>query len=68
MSKEKTPTNPKRSFFRFLWRDRRGATMVEYGAIVACVLVAGYAAFKTLGSNVSTTVNSAATDIGGGSH
>ena len=35
-----------------LLRDNRGATMVEYGLMLALILVLGYVGFTQLGKNV----------------
>lgn len=36
-----------------LIKDNRGATMVEYGLMLALILVLAFAGFKTLGQQVS---------------
>ncbi len=40
-----------------------GATLVEYALIVALIAVVAIAAIKLLGSNASSTLNTAATSI-----
>jgi pilus assembly protein Flp/PilA len=44
-------------------RDDQGATMVEYGLLVALVAVVAMAAVTTLGSHLSTLFNSVANTI-----
>jgi pilus assembly protein Flp/PilA len=41
-------------------RDEEGATMVEYGLLVALVAVAAVAAVQALGSNLGTLFSSVA--------
>jgi pilus assembly protein Flp/PilA len=48
---------------RFL-KDESGATAIEYGLIAAGIAVVIIAAVTAVGSNLSTTFNSAATAIG----
>ena len=44
-------------------RDDEGATMVEYGLMVALVAMVALAAVKLLGTNLSTLFNSVATSV-----
>ncbi|HVR46016.1 MAG TPA: Flp family type IVb pilin [Candidatus Binatia bacterium] len=44
-------------------RDDEGATMVEYGLMVALVALVALTAVKLLGSNLSTLFNTVATTI-----
>jgi pilus assembly protein Flp/PilA len=44
-------------------RDEEGATMVEYGLLVALIALAALAAVKTLGTGVSTLFNNVATSL-----
>ncbi len=44
-------------------RDDDGATMVEYGLMVALVAMVALAAVKLLGTNLSTLFNNVATTI-----
>jgi pilus assembly protein Flp/PilA len=44
-------------------RDESGATMVEYGIMVALIAVVCIAAVSTLGTNISTLFSSVATSI-----
>lgn len=46
-----------------LIRDDEGATMVEYGLLIALVALVAIAAVKTLGTSVSTLFNSVAGSI-----
>jgi pilus assembly protein Flp/PilA len=44
-------------------RQEEGATMVEYALLVALIAVVVIAAVQLLGTNTSTTLNSAASNI-----
>jgi pilus assembly protein Flp/PilA len=44
-------------------RDSKGATAIEYGLIAALIAVAGVAAFQSLGTKISTTMNTAASKM-----
>ncbi len=44
-------------------RDDEGATMVEYGLLVALIALVALGAVKTLGTNLSSLFNSVATTI-----
>ncbi|HEY6327513.1 MAG TPA: Flp family type IVb pilin [Candidatus Cybelea sp.] len=44
-------------------RDDEGATMVEYGLLVALIALVALGAVTTLGKNLSTLFNSVATTI-----
>ena len=46
-----------------LFRNRRGATAIEYGLIAALIAVAGIAAFQAVGSGVQGTFNNAAAKL-----
>jgi pilus assembly protein Flp/PilA len=46
-----------------LIRDDNGATMVEYGIIVALIAVACFAIIKTLGGTISTTFSNINSDL-----
>ena len=46
-----------------LLRDESGATAIEYGLIAALVSVAAIAAFKAVGSSLTTTFNGVASDL-----
>ena len=46
-----------------LLRNEDGATLVEYGLIVALIAVVAIAAVKLLGQNASSALNNAATNI-----
>lgn len=50
---------------RFI-RDERGATMVEYGLLVALVAVAVIGAVTTLGGSITSFFESADTGLNGG--
>jgi len=45
-------------------KGQEGATMVEYGLMVALIAVVCIAAVTTLGTNLSSKFNSAATSVG----
>jgi pilus assembly protein Flp/PilA len=44
-------------------RDEDGASMVEYGLLVALIALAAFAAVQALGINLSTLFNSAASQL-----
>lgn len=46
-----------------LAKDESGVTAIEYGLIAALIAVAAIAAFKLVGTNLSTIFNTIATDI-----
>ena len=48
-------------------REEEGASAVEYGLLVALIAVVIIGAVTTLGTNLSTTFDTVATKIGGGS-
>ena len=50
-------------FSRFV-RDESGATAIEYGLIAALIAVAIIGALQLVGTNLSTTFNSVATNLG----
>ena len=45
-------------------RDESGATAIEYGLIAALIAVAIIGALQLVGTNLSTTFNSVATNLG----
>ena len=45
------------SFVRKLFRDRKGATAIEYGLIAALIAVAAIAAMSGLGNSLGDTFN-----------
>jgi len=51
------------SAFKRLLRDESGATAIEYGLIAALIAVAAIAAFRLVGTNLSTIFNTVATDL-----
>lgn len=51
------------SAVRRLLRDEAGATAIEYGLIAALIAVAAIAAFRLVGTNLSTIFNTVATDL-----
>lgn len=51
-----------RKFYKVL-RDNQGATAIEYGLIAALIAVAAMTAMQSLGSELSTTFNSASTSL-----
>ena len=48
---------------RKLFGDNKAATAIEYGLIAALIAVAGVAAFQTLGKQIATTMNNAASKM-----
>ena len=48
------------STLKTMIRDDEGATMVEYGLLVALIAVVALAAITTLGKNLSTLFNTVA--------
>jgi pilus assembly protein Flp/PilA len=46
-----------------LIRDENGATAIEYGLIAALIAVAAIAAFRLVGTNLSTIFDTVATDL-----
>jgi pilus assembly protein Flp/PilA len=47
-----------------LWNDEEGATMVEYGLMVALIAVVVIAVVTTLGENLLTTFEAAGNAVG----
>ena len=45
-------------------RDEEGATMAEYALLVAVIALVALAGAKTLGTNMNTQLNKAATAVG----
>lgn len=52
-----------RRSFTSLIRDEEGATMVEYGLLVALIAMVALAGVTTLGSNLSSLFNNVAGSI-----
>ena len=50
-------------FLRKVWEDRSGPTAIEYGLIAALIAVAAIAAFKLVGTNLSSVFNTVASDL-----
>ncbi len=46
-----------------VFRDQLGATAIEYGLIAALIAVAAMTAMQSLGSELNTTFNTAATSL-----
>ena len=51
------------SKFLQMLRNNKGATAIEYGLIAALIAVAGVAAFQSLGGQIATTMNNAASKM-----
>jgi pilus assembly protein Flp/PilA len=51
------------STLRRLWRDEAGATAIEYGLIAALIAVAAIAAFRLVGTNLSSIFYTVSTDL-----
>jgi pilus assembly protein Flp/PilA len=49
--------------FLKLIRNSKGATAIEYGLIAALIAVAGVAAFQSLGGQIGSTMNNAASKM-----
>ena len=45
-------------------KSQKGASLVEYGLLIALVAVAGIAAIRTLGTSVSTQFSTTAAQLG----
>jgi len=51
------------AFLVSLWKDERGATAIEYGLIAALIAVAAVTVMGTVGTNLSSTFNTVATNL-----
>jgi pilus assembly protein Flp/PilA len=51
------------NLFRRFLRDQSGATAIEYGLIAALIAVVIIGAVQLVGSNLSTTFNTVATNV-----
>jgi pilus assembly protein Flp/PilA len=51
-------------FINKLLRDEQGATAIEYGLIAALIAVAAITAMQSLGTELSTTFSTVATEMG----
>jgi len=49
--------------FRNLFRDRRGATAIEYGLIAALIAVAAIAAMTSLGNQLNVTFSNVTSNM-----
>lgn len=49
--------------FKSMVRDEEGATMVEYGLMLALIAIVCITAVKLIGTNLSTLFNSVATSL-----
>ncbi|MEO6388493.1 MAG: Flp family type IVb pilin [Croceibacterium sp.] len=52
-------------FFTKMLRDEQGATAIEYGLIAALIAVAAITAMQSLGTQLSSTFTTVATDMAG---
>jgi len=52
-----------REFLVSLWKDKRGATAIEYGLIAALIAVAAVTVMGTVGTNLSSTFNTVANSL-----
>lgn len=52
-----------RALFAKLLRNEDGATAIEYGLIAALIAVAAVTVMATVGTNLSSTFNTVATDL-----
>lgn len=51
------------TFFVRLFKDQHGATAIEYGLIAALIAVAAVTAMSAVGTSLSDTFNTIATDV-----
>jgi pilus assembly protein Flp/PilA len=51
------------SFFQRLLRDDNGATAIEYGLIAALIAVAAVTVLGTVGTNLTTTFGTVASNL-----
>ena len=54
-------------FIRKIFKDKKGATAIEYGLIAALIAVAAITAMQGLGTSLGTTFNNVSTSMTGGS-
>jgi len=54
-------------FVRKIFKDKKGATAIEYGLIAALIAVAAIAAMQGLGTSLNTTFTNVSTSMSGGS-
>jgi pilus assembly protein Flp/PilA len=54
-------------FIRKLFKDKKGATAIEYGLIAALIAVAAITAMQGLGTSLNSTFTNVSTAMGGGS-
>lgn len=52
-----------KSFFLKLWKDDKGAEMVEWAIVVGLVVIGAIAAYQLLGTSVSQAANKVATEL-----
>ena len=52
-------------FIRKLFKDKKGATAIEYGLIAALIAVAAITAMQGLGSSLNTTFTNVSTAMKG---
>jgi pilus assembly protein Flp/PilA len=52
-----------RGVVRKFWSDENGATAIEYGLIASLIAIVAIAAFKMVGSHLSTTFNQVAGNL-----
>ncbi len=45
------------------WKDKAGATAIEYGLIAALISVSAIVAFQLIGTNLSSTFHNIATQL-----
>jgi pilus assembly protein Flp/PilA len=58
---------PEMQYIRKLFRDKKGATAIEYGLIAALIAVAAIAAMQGLGTSLNQTFTNVSTAMTGGS-
>ncbi len=55
------------NLIRKIFKDKKGATAIEYGLIAALIAVAAIAAMQGLGTSLNTTFSNVSTAMNGGS-
>lgn len=51
------------AWLKALAKDERGATAIEYGLIAALIAISAISAFRLVGTNLSTTFRTVATNL-----
>ena len=56
---------PEMQFIRKIFKDKKGATAIEYGLIAALIAVAAITAMQGLGTSLNTTFTNVSTAMKG---